>query len=146
MAAPPASRYGPPVLPAAPTRPREIGLVRGLLMATMALCLVGAGASIYSLTREVTAPGVIVTAATVYFAVQSAAAPAPLARGSRWAWVWTFASTLMGMASGIPVIATGLDWFAMRPYVLAIGLVWTVLYAWLLGALSTRPVRAWVFA
>jgi hypothetical protein len=43
------------------------------------------------------------------------------------------------------VISTGLAWMDSQPIVLTTGLVWTLLYAVLLGALSTRGVRRWVF-
>ena len=144
MAPPPGGGYAPPrVLPAA--RPREIGVVRGLLFTTMALCLVGAAGSLDSLSREVTPEAVLTATAPADFAVQSITSPAPLSRGSRVAWVWTLASTVMGLLSGVPVIAMGLAWFADRPYVLGVGLVWTALYATLMGALTSRPVRDWIF-
>jgi hypothetical protein len=147
MSNPSAGGYGyPPGLPATDRRrPRELALVRSLLWCAMTLCLLGAAGSIYSLAFEVTTTGVIAAVATTYFALQSMASPAPLERGSRVAWVWTFVSGLLGLVSGIPVISTGLAWMDSQPIVLTTGLVWTLLYAVLLGALSTRGVRRWVF-
>jgi len=148
MTWPPQAGYQHPQLmrpPTPPPRPREIGLVKGLLYTTMALCLCGDAAAIYSLTQELTTLGVVVTVVTTYFAIQSFATPAPLERGARRAWVWTLSSALAGLLSGVPAIATGLAWLEPRPYVLPIGLVWTILYATMFSALITRPVREWIF-
>jgi hypothetical protein len=58
--------------------------------------------------------------------------------------VWTLSSALAGPLSSVPVIATVLAWFEPRPYVLSVGLVWTILYATMVSALITRPVREWI--
>ncbi|GAB4002324.1 hypothetical protein GCM10029992_40200 [Glycomyces albus] len=136
----------PPPRPAlAQTRPREITVVRYLLGVAMAFCLFGNVMAVAQFIRDPDPMMLGFAVGLALFAFQAAVSPGPLGRGARWAWTYTFVSSVLGLTGGIPAVVMGLMGFASQSWLLPFGLVWTGLYCTAITLLSTPEVRAWIF-
>ncbi|WP_199033771.1 hypothetical protein [Glycomyces salinus] len=120
-------------------------MVRYLLGVAMVFCLFGNVMAVAQFIRDPDPMMLGFAAGLALFAFQAAVSPGPLGRGARWAWTYTFVSSVLGLTGGIPAIVMGLMGFASQSWLLPFGLVWTGLYCTAITLLSTPEVRAWIF-
>jgi MFS family permease len=139
---PPALGQPPPLMPM--RKPRTVFGIQVVLWALGAVAVLGDFYSIVLLVDASNPLSVLSLVYAAYATVQSLLTPVHIARGRRWAWIWTLISSVVGLILAIALTTVSLAEPAESVTSLIIGLVMGVLYGALLGLLCSKSARWWI--
>ncbi|WP_133884386.1 hypothetical protein [Glycomyces sp. NRRL B-16210] len=138
----------PGQLPSAGMMMTKPGTVTGIQVILWIFVALGAIANLFSIISMVDffhPLQLLVLAYAVYSTIQSLVSPVQIARGKRWAWIWSLVNAILGLLTAIAALVFGILYFDNGGEIsLLIGVALTGLYGTLLGLLCSKSARQWI--
>lgn len=129
----------------AQSKPGTITGIQVILYVFLAISAIGNVFSIMSMVELFNPFSLISLAFAVYSAIQSLASGVQIARGKRWAWIWSLVSAIFGLALSLTGFIFGTVMFdSGGDVMLAVAAVLVALYGTLLGLLCSKSARQWI--
>jgi hypothetical protein len=129
----------------AQTKPGTVTGIQVILYLFLAISAVGNVFSIMSMVELFNPFSLIGLAFAVYSAIQSLASGVQIARGKRWAWIWSLVSAILGLALSLTGFVFGVVMFdSGGDIMLTVAAVLVGLYGTLLGLLCSKSARQWI--
>lgn len=126
-------------------KPGTITGIQVILYLFLAISAIGNVFSIMSMVEFFNPFSLIGLAFAVYSAIQSLASGVQIARGKRWAWIWSVVNAILGLALSLTGFIYGAAVLGSSGDVmLAVAAALVVLYGTLLGLLCTKSARQWI--
>ncbi|SDE50880.1 hypothetical protein [Glycomyces harbinensis] len=133
----------PPSMTAA--KPGTITGVQVILWIFLALGSLGNLASIISMVDMFNPFQLIGLGFAAYSTIQALLSGVHIARGKRWAWIWTLVSAILGLLMSAAAIVFGVIYVDNGGWVtLLVGIALAALYGTLLGLLCSKSARQWI--
>lgn len=127
------------------SKPGTITGIQVILYLFLAISSVGNVLSIMSMVEFFNPFSLISLGFAVYSTIQSLASGVQIARGKRWAWIWSLISAILGLALSLTMFIYGVIVFdAGGDIMLTIAAVLVGLYGTLLGLLCSKSARQWI--
>lgn len=126
------------------SKPGTITGIQVILWILLALSGIGNLFSIISMVNLFNPFQLLVLAFTVYSTAQALISPVQIARGRRWAWIWSLISAILGLAMSAVAIVFGVIMIDFAVYTLLIGVALAGLYGTFLGLLCSKSARQWI--
>jgi len=127
------------------TKPGTITGIQVILWIFLAIGGVGDVLSAISLVEYFSVFGLISLAWAAYSTIQALVSPIQIARGKRWAWIWSLVSAIIGLALAATGLVFGIVLFDTGgDIMLLITGPLTLLYGTLLGLLCSKSARQWI--
>ncbi|MEU5154924.1 hypothetical protein [Glycomyces sp. NPDC021274] len=127
------------------SKPGTITGIQVILYIFLAVSAVGNVFSVMSMVEFFNPFSLIGLAFAVYSAIQSLASGVQIARGKRWAWIWSLVSAILGLALSLTGFVYGVIMFdSGGDMMLTIAAVLVGLYGTLLILLCTKSARQWI--
>jgi hypothetical protein len=126
-------------------KPGTVTGIQVILYIFLAISAVGNVFSIMSMVELFNPFSLIGLAFAVYSAIQSLASGVQIARGKRWAWIWSLVSAILGLALSLTGFVFGVVMFdSGGDIMLTVAAVLVGLYGTLLGLLCSKSARQWI--
>ncbi|MFG3339106.1 hypothetical protein [Glycomyces sp. NPDC048151] len=125
-------------------KPGTVTGIQVILYIFLAVSTIGNVFSIFSMVEFFNPFSLIGLAFAVYSAIQSLASGVQIARGKRWAWIWSLVSAILGLVLSAVAIVFGIIYIELAYWSLIIGVVLAGLYGTLLGLLCSKSARQWI--
>lgn len=127
------------------SKPGTITGIQVILYIFLAVSAIGNVFSAMSMVEYFNVFSLIGLAFAVYSAIQSLASGVQIARGKRWAWIWSLISAILGLVlAGVMNVWGIIYWDTGGDITLLIGVPLAGLYGTLLGLLCTKSARQWI--
>jgi hypothetical protein len=127
------------------SKPGTITGIQVILYIFLAVSAIGNVFSVMSMVEFFNPFSLIGLAFAVYSAIQSLASGVQIARGKRWAWIWSLISAILGLALAAVMNVWGIIyWDTGGDITLLIGVPLAALYGTLLGLLCSKSARQWI--
>ncbi|MCD0446103.1 hypothetical protein LO763_21050 [Glycomyces sp. A-F 0318] len=125
-------------------KPGTITGIQAILWILLALSGIGNLFSIIGMVNFFNPLQLLVLAYTVYSTAQALISPVQIARGKRWAWIWSLVSAIIGLVMSAVAIVFGVIMIDFAVYTLLIGIALAGLYGTFLGLLCSKSARQWI--
>jgi hypothetical protein len=127
------------------SKPGTITGIQVILWILLAISTIANLFSIMSMVEFFNPFSLIGLAIAVHSAIQSLASGVHIARGKRWAWIWSLISAILGLALSAVAIVFGIIYVDNGGWItLLVGTVLAGLYGTLLGLLCSKSARQWI--
>ncbi|MEV3935015.1 hypothetical protein AB0K52_03395 [Glycomyces sp. NPDC049804] len=127
------------------SKPGTVTGIQVILYIFLAVSVVGNVFSVMSMVELFNPFSLIGLAFAVYSAIQSLASGVQIARGKRWAWIWSLVSAILGLALSLTGFVFGVVMFdSGGDIMLTVAAVLVGLYGTLLGLLCSKSARQWI--
>jgi hypothetical protein len=127
------------------SKPGTITGIQVILYIFLAVSAIGNVFSVMSMVEFFNPFSLIGLAFAVYSAIQSLASGVQIARGKRWAWIWSLVSAILGLVLAAVMNVWGIIyWDTGGDVTLLIGVPLAGLYGTLLGLLCSKSARQWI--
>lgn len=125
-------------------KPGTVTGIQAILWILAALGAFGDVITVAAAVSDFTPWSLAAIAWATYIAVQGILSPVHIARGKRWAWIWTLVSAIIGLVAAAALTVLGAMAADLTPVPLVLGLGLAGLYGTLLGLLCSRSARGWI--
>jgi hypothetical protein len=125
-------------------KPGTITGIQVILWIFLALSTLGNLFSVINMVNYFNPIQLVVLAFTVYSAAQALISPVQIARGKRWAWIWSLVSAILGLVMSAAAIVFGIIMIDFAVYLLLVGVALAGLYGTFLGLLCSKSARQWI--
>jgi hypothetical protein len=127
------------------SKPGTITGIQVILYIFLAVSVIGNVFSVMSMVEFFNPFSLISLAFAVYSAIQSLASGVHIARGKRWAWIWSLVSAILGLALSLTGFIYGVIMFdSGGDIMLTVAAVLVALYGTLFGLLCSKSARQWI--
>lgn len=127
------------------SRPGTITGIQAILWIFLTLSALGDLASAISMVNYFHPLSLIGLGFAVYSTIQAIAGGVHIARGKRWAWIWTLVTAIIGLALSAVAIVFGIIYVDNGGWItLLVGIALAGLYGTLLGLLCSKSARQWI--
>ncbi|WP_026929753.1 hypothetical protein [Glycomyces tenuis] len=126
------------------SKPRTVTGIQVILWTLGAIAALGDLYSVVNVVDAANPATIFALVFAVYTTIQSILAPIHIARGKRWAWIWSLVSSIIGLLISLTLIFIALIDAESSLGTLAIGAVLAALYGPLFGLLCSGSARRWI--